>query len=149
MRPVFEAFLQKDILTDGAKWLEGQRLNERVKGFREEILKRPLSLEDFTTMDELKKETARYSFMQYGENGFLERLQEDLDIKIAQDDFVTELKGKVAMFNEDLKSTTEILIGNFDGEAVFLNITRELALTMMRDGNAKQSLGIRGSGLPG
>jgi hypothetical protein len=141
MRPVFEAFLQKDILTDGAKWLEGQRFNERVKGFREEILKRPLSFEDFTTMDELKQEAGRYSFMQYGQNGFLERLQEDLDIKIAQDDFVTELKGKVAAHSEDLKSTTEILIANFDGEAVFLNIMRDLALTMMKDGKTIQDIG--------
>jgi hypothetical protein len=146
MRPVFEAFLQKDILTDGAKWLEGQRFNERVKGFREEILKRPLSFEDFTTMDELKQEAGRYSFMQYGQNGFLERLQEDLDIKIAQDDFVTELKGKVAAHSEDLKSTTEILIADFDGEAVFLNIMRDLALTMMKDGKTIQD--IRHATLP-
>jgi len=134
MRPVAEQFLESGAVPGGEKWAEGQRFNEKIRMFREEISKRPLTLQDFRTVSSLTAEANRYSFMQYGGNGFVERLNEDFNLKIDANDVAPEIKGKVARGMEELTPETEVLIGNFYGDNLIRMGLKAAAIEAMRDG---------------
>lgn len=134
MRPVAEQFLESGAVPGGEKWARGQRFNEKIRVFREEMSKRPLTLQDFRNVSAYTAEANQYRFMQYGENGFVERLNEDFNLKLDANDVAPEMKGKISKGMQSLTPETEVLVGSFHGDNLIRMGLKAAAIEAMRDG---------------
>ena len=130
MLPVAEKFLLEETPGDsGKRWLESIKYSKSIKSFIEEIKDKPLSMDDLSRYAELLK-GADNNNVDYGENGMVTRMRSLVEDKIRNDKVVNELKGAIAMSNEDFDfAKTKIIFSRgqygkqFDIDAVGITST--------------------------
>jgi hypothetical protein len=112
MLPVAEKFLKEEIPGgSGQKWLDSIAFNKKAKAFAESISDKKLSMDMIKEFGVLSGDASKYS-VDYGKNGFIERIENIIRAKASVDDDVTaDLKGKVATRARDLGPNTRVFIG--------------------------------------
>jgi hypothetical protein len=113
MLPVAEKFLKEEIPGgSGQKWLDSIAFNKKAKAFAESISDKKLSMDMIKEFGVLSGDASKYS-VDYGKNGFIERIENIIRAKASVDDDVTaDLKGKVATRARDLGPNTRVFIGD-------------------------------------
>jgi hypothetical protein len=112
MLPVAEKFLKEEIPGgSGQTWLDSIAFNKKAKAFAESISDKKLSMDMIKEFGVLSGDASKYS-VDYGKNGFIERIENIIRAKASVDDDVTaDLKGKVATRARDLGPNTRVFIG--------------------------------------
>jgi hypothetical protein len=112
MLPVAEKFLREEIPNDsGKKWLDSVEYGKRVKAYTEELRGRKVTMDDFKKYGEIKADETKYS-VDYGKNGFVERLEEVIRTKVVVNDLSPDLAGRVAISPSSVNKDTRILFGD-------------------------------------
>jgi hypothetical protein len=109
MLPVAEKFLREEIPNDsGKKWLDSVEYNKRIKAYIEELRGRKVAMDDFNKYAEIKADEKRYS-VDYGTNGFVERLNAVMRDKVMDNDLSPDLVGRVELNPTRVNANTKVL----------------------------------------
>jgi hypothetical protein len=112
MLPVAEKFLKEEIPGgSGQKWLNSIAFNKKAKAFAESIEGSTLSMDMINEFAKLSSESAKYN-VDYGRNGFIERIEESIKAKVKAGDVTPELDGVIETSLGDANPRTKIFIGN-------------------------------------
>jgi hypothetical protein len=112
MLPVAEKFLREEIPNDsGKKWLDSVEYNKRIKAYTEELRGRKVAMDDFNKYAEIKADEKKYS-VDYGNNGFVERLEKVMRTKVVANDFTPDLVGRVERRSQFVNPNTRVFFGN-------------------------------------
>jgi hypothetical protein len=112
MLPVAEKFLREEIPNDsGKKWLDSVEYNKRVEAYTEELRGRKVAMDDFNKYAEIKADEKRYS-VDYGTNGFVERLEQVMRTKAVANEFTPDLVGRVELRSQFVNPNTRVFFGN-------------------------------------
>jgi hypothetical protein len=115
MLPVAEKFLKEEIPGgSGQKWLDSIAFNKKAKAFAESIDGSTLSMNMINEFAKLASESAKYN-VDYGGNGFIERIEESIKAKVEAGDVTPELDGVIETSLGDANPRTKIFIGNMRG----------------------------------
>jgi hypothetical protein len=112
MLPVAEKFLKEEIPGgSGQTWLDSIAFNKKAKAFAESIDGSTLSMNMINEFAKLSSESAKYN-VDYGKNGFIERIEESIKAKVKAGDVTSELDGVIETSLGDANTKTKIFIGN-------------------------------------
>jgi GNAT superfamily N-acetyltransferase len=112
MLPVAEKFLKEEIPGgSGQTWLDSIAFNKKAKAFAESIDGSTLSMNMINEFAKLASESAKYN-VDYGRNGFIERIEESIKAKVKAGDVTPELDGVIETSLGDANPRTKIFIGN-------------------------------------
>jgi hypothetical protein len=112
MLPVAEKFLKEEIPGgSGQTWLDSIAFNKKAKAFAESIDGSTLSMDMINEFAKLASESAKYN-VDYGRNGFIERIEESIKAKVKAGDVTPELDGVIETSLGDANPRTKIFIGN-------------------------------------
>jgi hypothetical protein len=112
MLPVAEKFLKEEIPGgSGQKWLNSIAFNKKAKAFAESIEGSTLSMDMINEFAKLASESAKYN-VDYGRNGFIERIEESIKAKVKAGDVTSELDGVIETSLAGANPKTKIFIGN-------------------------------------
>lgn len=115
MLPVAEKFLKEEIPGgSGEKWLNSIAFNKKAKAFAESIDGSTLSMDMINEFAKLASESAKYN-VDYGKNGFIERIEESIKAKVKAGDVTSELDGVIETSHAEIHSGTKVFIGNAPG----------------------------------
>jgi GNAT superfamily N-acetyltransferase len=113
MLPVADKFLKESIPNDsGKKWLDSIAYNNKVKDFTKNIEDKDMSMDDILEYFDIIKDAKKYS-VDYGENGLVSKLTENIKVKVRYGDVAEDLRGKIALYSSGIESNTEILINDY------------------------------------
>jgi hypothetical protein len=119
MLPVAEKFLKEEIPGgSGQKWLDSIAFNKKAKAFAESIDGSTLSMNMINEFAKLSSESAKYN-VDYGRNGFIERIEESIKAKVKAGDVTSDLDGAIETRLRDATPRTKIFIG--DAGRMFYN----------------------------
>jgi hypothetical protein len=112
MLPVAEKFLKEEIPGgSGQTWLNSIAFNKKAKAFAESIEGSTLSMDMINEFAKLSSESGRYN-VDYGRNGFIERIEESIKAKVKAGDVTPELDGVIETSLGDANPRTKIFVGN-------------------------------------
>ena len=146
MLPVAEKFLREEIPNDsGKKWLDSIEYNKKAKALAESMSDKKLSMDMIKEFGVLSGDASKYS-VDYGKNGFIERIENIIRAKASTDDVTADLKGKVATRARDLGPNTRVFIGEM-GYSLYEDFSVGLEV-VIGDVNIGGNVGIDKVSLP-